>query len=122
MRNGLCERERPHLSASNRSIVTYDVTVYIVTLTYVAELAEIDTALPDHSAWLDVNYADGVFLASGRQVPRAGGVILADGVTRDELERRLSLDPLNQRGLATYVVTEFSPWRTSPKLASLIPE
>jgi hypothetical protein len=55
-------------------------------------------------------------------VPRAGGVILADGVTRDELERRLSLDPLNQRGLATYVVTEFSPWRTSPKLASLIPE
>jgi len=96
--------------------------VYIVTLTYVAELTEIDIALPDHSAWLDANYTDGVFLASGRQVPRVGGVILADGVTRDELERRLSIDPLNKRGLATYVVTEFSPSRTSPKMASLIPE
>lgn len=96
--------------------------MYIVTLTYVADLTEIDLALLDHSAWLDINYADGVFLASGRQVPRLGGVIFADGVTRDELDRRLALDPLNKRGLATYVVTQFSPSRTLPKFSSLIPE
>jgi len=94
--------------------------VYIVTLTYVVDVAEIDTAIPDHSLWLDANYADGVFLASGRQVPRVGGVIFADGVTRDELDRRLSLDPLNERGLATYSVMEFSPSRTAPALTTLI--
>lgn len=94
--------------------------MYIVTLTYVVDVAEIDTAIPDHSLWLDANYADGVFLASGRQVPRVGGVIFADGVTRDELDRRLSLDPLKERGLATYSVMEFSPSRTAPALTMLI--
>jgi uncharacterized protein YciI len=74
--------------------------MHIVTLTYVADLAEIDASLRDHVAWLDENHSDGVFLASGRQEPRLGGVILADGITRDELDGRLALDPLNQRGLA----------------------
>ncbi len=98
---------------------TYHLTVFIVVLTYQCDLAEIDDAIPDHSAWLDVNYAEGVFVASGRRVPRVGGVILANGVTRDELDRRLCLDPLATRGLATYDVIEFDPSRTSPEIASL---
>jgi uncharacterized protein YciI len=40
--------------------------MYIVTLTYVADLTQIDSALLDPSAWLDTNYADGVFFAPGR--------------------------------------------------------
>ena len=96
----------------------YCLTTHIVTLTYVADLAEIDAALRDHAAWLDENYSDGVFLA--RQEPRVGGVILADGITRDELDGRLALDPLNQRGLAEYAVVTFAPSRTAPGLDALI--
>ena len=94
--------------------------MHIVTLTYVADLAEIDAALRDNVAWLDENYFDGVFLASGRQEPRVGGVVLADGITRDELDRRLALDPLSQRGLAEYAVVTFAPSRAAPGLDALI--
>jgi len=94
--------------------------MHIATLTYVADLAEIDAALRDHVAWLDENYSDGVFLVSGRQEPRVGGVILADGITRDELDGRMALDPLNQRGLAEYAVVTFAPSRTALGLDALI--
>ncbi len=94
--------------------------MHIVTLTYVADLAEIDAALPDHVAWLDENYADGAFLASGRQEPRVGGVIFADGITRQDLDERLTHDPLNKKGLAEYTVVTFNPSRTAPGLKRLI--
>lgn len=94
--------------------------MHIVTLTYVGGLAEIDAALSDHVAWLDENYADGAFLASGRQEPRVGGVILADGITRQDLDERLSLDPLNKERLAEYTIVTFNPSRTAPGLECLI--
>jgi uncharacterized protein YciI len=83
--------------------------MFVVTLTYVADLSVIDEAVPDHVAWLKEQYADGVFLASGMRVPRIGGVILAAGLSREDLDRRLATDPFRQRGLAEYAVTEFAP-------------
>lgn len=85
-----------------------------MTLTYLADLDAIDQALPEHAAWLDEQYRDGVFLASGRQVPRRGGVILAANLGREELEDRLALDPFGRRGFASYAVTEFVPTRVAP--------
>lgn len=79
--------------------------MHIVTLTYTADLAEIDAALTDHRGWLAQNYADGAFLASGPKEPRTGGVILTADITRDELDRRLANDPFRQRALADYTVT-----------------
>ena len=51
--------------------------MFIVTLTYLKPVEEIDALMHDHVAWLKKGYADGLFIASGRQVPRTGGVILA---------------------------------------------
>ncbi|WP_323916952.1 YciI family protein [Aeromonas caviae] len=47
--------------------------MFVVTLTYVKPLAEIDALIPAHIAWLERQYAAGHFLASGRRVPRIGG-------------------------------------------------
>lgn len=93
--------------------------MFIVTLRYSAELDKIDKTLPDHAAWLDKNYADGVFVLSGRQVPRTGGVILAVNTTREDLDRRLSEDPFRQRGLADYSVVECAPSRVANGLERL---
>ena len=78
-------------------------------LTYLVDLSEVDAALPEHVAWLDQQYADGVFIASGRQVPRVGGLILVAGTNREDLERRLALDPFGRLGLAEHAVIEFVP-------------
>jgi uncharacterized protein YciI len=94
--------------------------MFVVTLTYVADLSEIDAAMPRHMAYLRRQYEDGVFVVSGRQVPRAGGVIVATGVTREELERRVALDPFVSDGLAEASIVEFNASQTAPRLRGLL--
>ncbi|MFR9775483.1 YciI family protein [Micromonospora sp. MS34] len=90
--------------------------MFVVTLSYLTGLDRVDAALPDHLTWLDRQYTDGIFRASGRRVPRTGGVILAAGVDRAELDRRLATDPFAERGVAAYEVTEFVASRVAAGL------
>ncbi|WP_414121376.1 YciI family protein [Corynebacterium nuruki] len=83
--------------------------MYAVILDYIRPLDEIDAALADHVTWLDAQYADGIFLASGRREPRVGGMILAANVPRDVLDAAIAADPFGVRGLATHTVYEFHP-------------
>lgn len=94
--------------------------MHLVIITYLADLDVIDAAIPEHRAWLDKNYTDGVFLASGPRQPREGGVILADGLTLKALNERLQLDPFHQKGLAEHRVVTFAPSRTAPGLEQLM--
>lgn len=93
--------------------------MFIVTLKYLADLERIDKLLPAHREWLDGQYAAGRFVASGPLVPRTGGVILARGGDRSELESVLAADPFGVAGVATYSVTEFKPVKTAPEFAEL---
>ncbi|WP_047249854.1 YciI family protein [Chromobacterium subtsugae] len=92
--------------------------MYVVSLSYTAPLSDIDALLPTHVAWLNQAYADGLFLASGRKVPRSGGVILARG-ERAGLEARLADDPFAKAGVARYDITEFVPSMTAAGLEGL---
>jgi uncharacterized protein YciI len=94
--------------------------MFVVTLTYIADLTEIDAARDDHMAYLAEGYAAGAFLASGRQEPRVGGVILAQAKDRSELDAWIAKDPFHARGLATYDVVEFLPSQTAPGLEALL--
>ncbi|MES2347588.1 MAG: GTP cyclohydrolase, partial [Pseudomonadota bacterium] len=46
--------------------------MYIVDLTYLKSLAEIEPHLVAHRAFLDEHYARGIFIASGPKNPRDG--------------------------------------------------
>lgn len=93
--------------------------MFIVSLTYIADLAQIEAQLPAHLAWLERGYAAGIFLASGRKVPRTGGIILAQADDLTTLEGLLADDPFRRHGLARYEVTEFIPSKTAAALTSL---
>ncbi len=95
--------------------------MFVVTITYVADLTEVDHALSGHAAWLDAHFADGVFVAAGRRLPRTGGVIIVTGVNRLELDAILSQDPFSREGLARYTVVEFEAQRIAPELRHLLP-
>jgi len=56
--------------------------MFVIELTYKADLKEIDAHMKAHVAFLDKYYAAGNFLVSGRKVPREGGIILAVGKSR----------------------------------------
>ena len=94
-------------------------TIAVVVLTYVKPLEEVDAQLAAHVEWLKQGYA-GIFLASGRKIPRSGGVILAKGDDMAALQNRLSLDPFQQSGVAKADIIPFEATMTSPSLQALL--
>jgi len=81
--------------------------MFVVELTYKAELAQIDAHMREHMAFLKKYYSAGVFLGSGRKIPRDGGIILATCESREKLEAIVREDPFYTRGLAELRVIEF---------------
>jgi uncharacterized protein YciI len=81
--------------------------MFIIELNYKAALEQIDAHMKPHMAFLNKHYASGHFLVSGRRVPRDGGIILAVGKSREEIEEIAQQDPFCQQGLADFRVVEF---------------
>ena len=81
--------------------------VFVIELAYKVDLAQIDAEMKAHVAFLRKHYAAGRFLVSGRKIPRDGGVIIAAGGERAELEAIVREDPFVARGLADYRIIEF---------------
>lgn len=95
--------------------------MYIVNLTYLKPVSEVDNHVVAHRAFLDEYYARGVFIASGPRNPRDGGVIIASShASRAELDEILAKDPFSQNGIASYQVTEFVPTKHHPMLTAIL--
>lgn len=92
--------------------------MFIVSLRYVVPVEEVEPHMAGHMAWLDHCYADGIFIASGRKVPRTGGVILARG-ERAALEACLAEDPFAVHGVAEFEIIECAISRTVDRLDAL---
>jgi uncharacterized protein YciI len=90
--------------------------MFVVLLTYQRPLREIDRRMPEHVAFLEEGYRAGLFAASGRQIPRKGGVILAVAPDRESLAALMELDPFVREGLATYEIVEFRTSLHHPSL------
>lgn len=81
--------------------------MFVIELTYEADLAEIDAHMREHMTFVRKQYAAGRFLVSGRKIPRDGGIIIAVGDSRDEIEALVQEDPFCKLGLAKARVVEF---------------
>ena len=92
--------------------------MFILSLTYVKPTEEADRFMAPHMDWVNAGYDSGMFVASGRKVPRTGGVILARG-ERAEGEAYVAVDPFAAEGVAVYEVTEVAVTRTAAGLDGL---
>lgn len=81
--------------------------MFVIELSYKADLARIDAQMPAHVAFLKKYYAAGNFLVSGRKIPRDGGIILAVARSREEIEAIAREDPFYTEGLADIRIVEF---------------
>lgn len=81
--------------------------MFVIELTYKADLARIDAHMAAHVKFLNKYYASGNFLVSGRQIPRKGGIILAVGTSRQQIEAIAAEDPFCVEGLAEVRIVEF---------------
>ncbi len=81
--------------------------MFVIELTYKADLKQIDAHMGAHMKFVRKYYAAGNFLVSGRKIPRDGGIILAVGESREAIEAIAQEDPFYTKGLADVRVIEF---------------
>ena len=81
--------------------------MFVIELTYKVDLAEIDAHMAAHVIFLKKYYAAGNFLISGRKIPRDGGIIVAVGKSRQQIEAIIREDPFYERGLADFRIIQF---------------
>ena len=81
--------------------------MFVIELTYKADLVDIDAHMAAHVSFLNKYYASGNFLVSGRKIPRDGGIILAVGKSRPQIQAIVLEDPFVARGLADVRIIEF---------------
>lgn len=77
-------------------------------------MSEADKFMQAHRDFLDDQYANGTFIASGPKNPRDGGVILAREMERSELERIIALDPFYIEEISNFKITEFAVTKRAP--------
>jgi uncharacterized protein YciI len=94
--------------------------VFVLLLTYIKPLAEVDALMRRHMAWLDAQYDAGRFIVSGRRIPRTGGVILARGDDREEIEALAARDPFVSCGVATCEIVQFRASQTADGMDALL--
>jgi uncharacterized protein YciI len=76
--------------------------MYIILLSYKADLAAVDKYLPGHNGYLQKNYRSGAFVCSGPQIPRTGGVILCRAQNEEAVLNIIREDPFIVNGVADY--------------------
>ena len=83
--------------------------LFVIILTYIGPIEEINRRLDAHRSWLAGHYRAGRFLLSGPLAPRSGGLVLARCENREVLEAMLADDPFAIHGLAAYEIKAFNP-------------
>jgi uncharacterized protein YciI len=94
--------------------------MFIISLTYVVPLEKIDEHMKEHVIFLKKYYKKNIFIASGRKVPRTGGIILALAKSKEEIEQIIAEDPFITHKLAEFTITEFLTSQYHPQMKSVL--
>lgn len=94
--------------------------MFIIDLNYIVPLEHLDTYMADHVKFLKKYYKLNVFVASGRKVPRTGGIILALANSKEEVDNIIKEDPFYSHNLAEFSITEFLTSQYHPELKKLL--
>lgn len=93
--------------------------MFLISLRYIVPIERIDALMARHMAYLKAQAEDGTFLAWGRKVPREGGIILAKGKSRKEIEALAAQDPFVSEDAAEFEVIEWAPSFAAESVAGL---
>ncbi|MFA7277154.1 MAG: YciI family protein [Pseudobdellovibrionaceae bacterium] len=94
--------------------------MFVIILTYKKPPDIVEAVRGVHRAFLDTLYAQNVLLASGPQIPKTGGILIARGMDQTELEALLQKDPFYTEGIADYQIIAFDPVKHDPALKDVL--
>ena len=94
--------------------------MFVVLLRLSANKAKAPELMDAHNAWIKQGIEDGVFLVVGSLQPKAGGAVVAHGVSREDITARVNDDPFVAHDVVTAEILEITPGRTDDRLAFLM--
>ena len=94
--------------------------MFIILLKFSNNKQQAGQFMQGHNDWIAKGFADGVFLISGSLQPNQGGAVIANGLTREELEIRLSQDPFVAENIVKADILEITPARANEQLQFLL--
>ena len=94
--------------------------MFIVNLTYIKPLDEVEKFLEKHIDFLNQYYTKGHFIASGRKNPRTGGIILMRAKNKDAVQGIITHDPFYQNEIAQYEIIEFEASKYCPEFETIV--
>src|SRR5688572_14180926 len=94
--------------------------MFIINLNYIVPLEQLDAHMVEHVKFLKKYYKQNVFIASGRKVPRTGGIILALAKSKAEVEEIMQEDPFCTHRLAEITIIEFLTSQYHPEMKKIL--
>lgn len=88
--------------------------MFLLKLTYIKPIEDIDAFIVEHREWLDTLYTNKETVCSGPMNPRNGGIIFLSVSSRQRAEEIVMADPFHREELATYEIIEFNPIKFDP--------
>ena len=73
-----------------------------------------------HKNWVKRGFDDGVFLLAGSLQPNLGGGILANNITRSDLQNRVNDDQFVSEKVVSAEIIEISPAKADERLQFLL--
>lgn len=93
--------------------------MFVVALRFSANRSQAASFMQGHNDWIRRGFDDGVFLLTG-SLKAGGGVVLAHGLSREELEVRVQADPFVAEDVVRPEILEIAPGRSDERLAFLM--
>lgn len=90
--------------------------MFLISIAYKVPFEQVEPHLEKHILFVRKYVDCGVFLLTGKKIPRTGGIILAKAENRETLMKLLKEDPFVEFELAEFEITEIQLSQVSPEL------
>jgi len=94
--------------------------MFIVILRFTGNENLLAELMEAHMACIKKGFDDGIFLVGGPIEPNMGGVLIAHGITRFELEERVSRDPFVAERVVEAEIIEITPLNMDKRLEPIL--
>lgn len=94
--------------------------MHIVFLEFAERKGEAGNFMQGHKDWIQRGFDTGCFLLTGSLQSQTGGMVLADRISREELDQLVKQDPFVEHGIVTPRIVEFAPSRVDARLGFLL--
>ena len=94
--------------------------MFIIFLKFSDNRALAGEFMDGHNTWLKRGFDDGAFLLAGSLQPGLGGAVVANGMIREEIERRVDEDPFVVENVVSAEIHEITPGMAEERLQFLL--